>query len=71
MYKENVESMKETLREKVLIEFSEFELENGERYLSSSVSFVSKPFEVQRCGLGLSLGTFSNLIMDKCVKLLL
>ena len=39
--------------------------------MSTSVSFVSKPFEVQSCGLGLSLGTFSNLIMDKCVKLLL
>ena len=55
MCKENVESVDNmTLREKVLIEFSEFELENGERYLSSSVSFVSKPFEVQSCGLGLN-----------------
>ena len=47
MCKENVESVENgTWREKMLLEFSEFELENGARYLSSSVSFVSKPLEV-------------------------
>ena len=55
MRKKNLESMENgTLREKVLIEFSEFELENGESYFSISVSFVSKPFEVLSCAPGLS-----------------